>query len=189
MPDYYPRDFHGYGNQTPTVLWPDNHKLAVNIVINYEEGAESCPLDGDPVSESWLTDLPGVQPRTSRHHSCESLFSYGARTGAWRLLQILQSFDVPATVFACGLALQRNPELAMAFHHADWELAGHGWRWLDYSRVSEQDELDHIHRTLQTIMDLTGQKPTGWYSGRKSPYTRGLLASTGLSLGFRRVRR
>ena len=162
------------------MTWPDNHRLAVNIVVNYEEGSELCPLEGDALSESWLTDLPGIQPREYRHHSCESLFSYGARAGAWRLLNILQSFDIPATVFACGLALERNPKLAQAFHKAGWELAGHGWRWLDYSRLSEQEEHSHIQRTLNTIKSLTGQQATGWYTGRKSPYTRGLLVSLGL---------
>ncbi|CAM3755925.1 polysaccharide deacetylase family protein [Parendozoicomonas haliclonae] len=181
MPDYYPRNLQGYAGKPPAIVWPENNRLAVSIVVNYEEGSESCPLDGDDHSESWLTDMPGMQASPHRHMSCESLFSYGARIGAWRLLDIIKSFKVPASVFACGLALERNPALARAFHEAGWELVGHGWRWLDYSKITEQDELQHIHRTLEIIHSLTGQKATGWYSGRKSSYTRGLLASAGIS--------
>ncbi|MTI15537.1 polysaccharide deacetylase family protein [Sansalvadorimonas verongulae] len=181
MPDYFPRNFHGYGANPPNIRWPHNKQLAVSVVVNYEEGSESCPLDGDGVSESWLTDIPGLVPSHHRHISCESVFNYGARAGAWRLIRTLQEFHVPATVFGCGLALERNPELTKAFHQAGWEIAGHGWRWLDYSSFSEEDECRHMARTLQVIEQLTGQKAKGWYTGRKSQYTRALAFHHGLS--------
>ena len=180
MPDYFPRNFHGYGANPPNIRWPNSKQLAINIVVNYEEGSESCPLDGDKISESWLTDIPGLVPSNHRHIACESVFNYGARAGAWRLIRILQTLHVPATVFGCGLALERNPELAKAFHQAGWEIAGHGWRWLDYSSFSEEDESRHMARTLQVIEQLTGQKAKGWYTGRKSQYTRALAFHHGL---------
>ncbi|WP_281645708.1 polysaccharide deacetylase family protein [Parendozoicomonas sp. Alg238-R29] len=180
MPEYFPRDFCGYGANPPQVIWPDNHQLALSVVVNYEEGSESCPQDGDDVSESWLTDIPGLKAHSHRHMSCESVFNYGARAGAWRLIRTLQEFKIPATVFACGLALERNPDIARAFYNAGWELAGHGWRWLDYSHFSEEEECRHMRRTLEVIERLTGQKPSGWYTGRKSPYTRALALHHGL---------
>ncbi len=180
MADDYPRNLTGYAGNPPAIVWPDNKRLAINIVVNYEEGAESCVLDGDEQSEVWLTDLPGILPKRSRYYNCESVFSYGARAGAWRLLKIIGSYNCPATVFACGLALERNPELAVAFHEAGWEIIGHGWRWLDYSNISETDERQHIQQTLDTIHTLTSQKATGWYCGRKSSSTRRLIIEAGL---------
>ncbi|MCL6270336.1 polysaccharide deacetylase family protein [Sansalvadorimonas sp. 2012CJ34-2] len=180
MTDHYPRIMNLYGQQPPVVQWPDDNQLAINLVLNYEEGSELCPLDGDPYSEQWLTDLPGIQPRNSRHYSCESLFSYGARSGGWRILNLLKETGVTATVFACGLALERNPELAEAFTQADLEIAGHGWRWIDYSEFSPEIEKIHIQKTLDSIFNLTGQKAEGWYTGRKSPHTRALVIQAGL---------
>ena len=180
MTDHYPRTMYFYGQHPPAVQWPDNHRLAVNLVLNYEEGSENCPLDGDPYSEQWLTDLPGIQPKTSRHYSCESLFSYGARCGSWRILNLLREAGVTATVFACGLALERNPDLATAFAESNFEIAGHGWRWIDYSNFSPEIEKIHIQKTLESILQLTGQKAEGWYTGRKSPYTRALIIQAGL---------
>ena len=182
MSDNYPRDLLGYGGSPPQVQWPQGSRVTINLCINYEEGAEACRLDGDPNSESWLTDMPGIRPLSSaRHYTCESLFAYGARAGGWRLLGLLEELDLPATLFVCGQALERNPALPIAFAKAGHEIAGHGYRWLDYRTIPEAIEKKHIRKTLEAIESLTGYHTSGWYTGRRSENTRQLIHDAGLA--------
>jgi len=175
------RDFLGYGNKVPKVVWPQASRLAVNFVINYEEGAESNILDGDAHSENYLSDLPGALPLDGeRNLSVESLFEYGSRAGIWRLLRLFEEYNIPLTIFAVGLALERNPVIAEALKNSPHEIAGHGYRWINYRQVSPAIEKEHIHKTLAAIELLTGKQAKGWYTGRKSPYTRQLVVEAGL---------
>lgn len=180
MTDYYPRNWEGCGSRRPTVAWPDQKTLAINIVINLEEGAERNVLDDDDCSENRFSGFPPLPSIAGRHYSSESLYAYGSRAGSWRLLQLLNHFDIPATFFACGQALERNPSLADALHDSDHEVAGHGLRWIDYSKLDEDTERQHIQQTLNIIQSTTGKTATGWYTGLKSPHTRRLLIEAGL---------
>ncbi len=182
MKDTYPRDWQGYGQQRPRFQWPLGNRLAISLVLNYEEGAERNPLDGDDCSEnlmSGFSTLPSLSQ--ARHFSSESLYSYGSRVGCWRLLRLFERCKVPATIFACGLALERNPEFAGYLQDSSHEIAGHGYRWIDYSKVDAVLEREHIHRTLDIIESCTGKKVTGWYTGRKSSNTRELVIDAGLT--------
>lgn len=175
------RDFIGYGEFPPNAAWPQQARLALNFVLNYEEGAESNVLDGSDQSESYLTDLPGITPLIGeRHLSAESLFEYGSRAGVWRLLRLFEEFNIPLTVFATGLALERNLELAHHLKTSPHEIAGHGYRWINYRTVNEDLEREHIQKTIQSIQNLTGKRVTGWYTGRRSANTRRLIAEAGL---------
>ncbi len=175
------RDLIGYGGRLPKVAWPQNARLAVNFVLNYEEGAESNVMDGDSQSESHLTDLPGaIALKGARHLSVESLFEYGSRAGVWRLLQLFDDFSLPLTVFATGLALERNLQLAQKLKHSRHEIAGHGYRWIDYRDVGEDVERAHIAKTIHIIQSLTQKQVSGWYTGRRSQNTRRLLIAAGL---------
>ena len=175
------RDFIGYGNRLPKVIWPEKGQIAINFVLNYEEGSESNILDGDRQSESYLTDLPGVIARDGdRHLSVESLFEYGSRAGVWRLLDLFNVYDIPLTLFATGLALERNPKLAEILKNSTHEIAGHGYRWINYREKDEGEERQHIQKTIHTIQTLTGKKVVGWYTGRASKNTRKLCMEAGL---------
>lgn len=175
------RDLIGYSHYLPQVVWPHNARLALNFALNYEEGAESNVLDGDDCSECYLTDLPGVTAlKDERHLSVESLFEYGSRAGIWRLLRLFEEHNIPLTIFATGLALERNLPLAEMLKHTHHEIAGHGYRWINYRTVSESLEREHILKTIEIIQTLCQKKVTGWYTGRRSAHTRPLIVEAGL---------
>ena len=177
----YPRNWVGYGNEVPAFQWSDNVRLVINLVLNYEEGAERNILDGDAESESYLSGFPALSSLTGqRSYSSESLFSYGSRSGCWRLFRLFDEYKLPVTVFACGLALERNPELAHYLTRSEHEVAGHGYRWIDYRTIPEDQERLHIIQTLKSIKALTKKNVSGWYTGRKSKNTRQLLIESGL---------
>ena len=174
------RDLSGYAGTPPHPHWPDDARVAVQFVLNVEEGAESCVLNGDASSEAYLHELPGRPARQgARDWSVESLYEYGARAGAWRLLELFGSRDVPLTAFATGQALEMNPELGAALHAGGHEIAGHGYRWIDYRDVPEDEERRHIRRTRDIIEGICGEQPCGWYTGRVSDNTRRLLQEEG----------
>ena len=178
-PDDYPRDLRGYGAHPPPADWPGNARIAVQFVLNYEEGGERCVLDGDPHAETFLSEIVQAPPHPARHMSMESLYEYGSRVGVWRILREFERRGLPLTVFAVALALARNPEAAAAFGEQGHEIAGHGWRWLDYQNVDIDTERSHLHQAVHLIERLTGQRPLGWYTGRDSPNTRRLVVEEG----------
>ena len=175
----YPRDLVGYGGRPPPARWPGEARVAVQFVLNYEEGAESCVLHGDEGSEQFLSDLVNPPAYAARHMSVESLYEYGSRVGVWRLLREFERRGLPLTVFAVGMALERHPELARALAEPGHEIAAHGWRWINYQDVDEETERDHVMRAVQAIARLTGAPPLGWYTGRDSPHTRRLVVEHG----------
>jgi putative urate catabolism protein len=170
----------GYGARLPRPKWPGNARLALQIVLNYEEGAESCVLHGDAASETFLSDIIGAQAFPgARHKSMESLYEYGSRAGVWRLLRLFEQRRLPVTVFGVGMALARNPEATAAMLAGGHEIASHGWRWISYQSVDEATERQHIALAVKTIEQLTGARPLGWYTGRDSPNTRRLVVEHG----------
>ncbi len=173
----YDRDLAGYGATPPHPNWPGRAKLALQFVINYEEGGERCLLHGDNESEAFLSEIVGAQayPNT-RHMSMESLYDYGARAGFWRLHRLFTERQIPVTVFGVTMAMQRNPQVVDAMLKANWEIATHGYRWLDYQFIDESIELEHIHMAIEGHTQLTGSPPLGWYQGRTSPNTHRLVA-------------
>jgi putative urate catabolism protein len=174
------RDLIGYGGLPPHAAWPGGARLALQFVLNVEEGAESSILNGDAESESYLHELPGRPARRGdRDLSVESLYEYGSRAGVWRILSLFRERNLPLTVFATGRALELNPPLARALVSSGHEIAGHGYRWIDYHRVPEDEERQQIRRTVRLIQSLCGQRPSGWYTGRVSPNTRRLLRQEG----------
>jgi allantoinase len=176
----YPRDLVGYASRAPHPHWPQQARVAVSLVLNYEEGAEACVLHGDSHSESVLTDLGAVEALTdARNLNVESLFEYGSRVGFWEVVRVLESMNVPATVYAVGMALERNPEVAAALAASDFEVACHGQRWIDYQFVPEHLERTDMQRNIDTITRLIGRRPVGWYTGRPSPNTRRLVVELG----------
>lgn len=175
------RDFVGYGLNIPSFKWPQEARVAINFVINYEEGGERSIPDGDEESESLFTDIPNIHISAGiRHISSESMFEYGSRAGIWRLLRLFDEYQIPATLFTVGLALSRNSQLCSYLKQSKHELAGHGYRWIDYRFVSPIIEKEHIDKTLHLIHELTGKTVYGWYTGRVSEHTRALLAETSL---------
>jgi len=176
----YPRDLRGYGQHPPHPHWPGNARIAVQFVLNYEEGAENSVLHGDAASETFLSDIMGALPyQGARHMSMESLYEYGSRAGVWRILRAFAERRLPLTVFAVGMALQRNPEVAAAFREAGHEVASHGWRWINYHGVDAEIERQHIALAVETITRLVGQAPVGWYTGRDNQRTRSLVVEHG----------
>ena len=175
----YPRDMIGYGRSPPNPAWPDAARLALQFVINYEEGGESGVLHGDRASEIFLSEIIGAQAYPARHMSMESLYEYGSRAGFWRLWRLFASKRVPLTVFGVAMALERNPEAVAAIMEADWEICSHGWRWIHYQNVDEATEREHIRLAVESIRRLTGNAPLGWYTGRDSPNTRRLVVEQG----------
>ena len=175
----YPRDLVGYGARPPHSSWPGNARLAVQFVLNYEEGAENSVLHGDAASETFLSEIIGAQAFTARHQSMESLYEYGSRAGVWRILRLFEERGIPLTIFGVAMALARNPSVVEAFVRAGHEIASHGWRWISYQSVDEARERDDIARATETIRALTGQLPLGWYTGRDSPNTRRLVVEHG----------
>ena len=176
----YPRDLIGYGAHPPHANWPGGARIALQFVINYEEGGENSILHGDRGAETFLSEIinaPTVDG--ARHMSMESIYEYGSRVGVWRLLRLFQKYDVPVTVFAVATALARHPELAQAFVEAGHEICSHGYRWINYQDVDEATERDHICKAVDLIMQLTGERPLGWYTGRTSPNTSRLVSEFG----------
>ena len=176
----YPRDLVGYASRPPDPRWPGQARLAVNFVLNYEEGGERSILHGDGESETRLTDLAAGAPlRNARDLNMESAYEYGARVGFWRLLRIFADRKVPFTAYAVGMALERNPRAAEAMAQAGCDFVDHGWRWIDYHGVDEATEREHIARSVDAIRRLTGSRPLGWYVGTPSPNTRRLVVEEG----------
>ncbi|MGP8033659.1 MAG: polysaccharide deacetylase family protein [Steroidobacteraceae bacterium] len=175
-----PRDFLGYGSRPPHPHWPGEARIAVSLVLNYEEGGEACVLEGDEHSESVLTDIGGTDPLPGvRNMNVESLFEYGSRVGFREILRVLKNAAAPATVYAVGLALERNPEAAAEIAASGLEVACHGQRWIDYQFVPEDLERAHMRRNVETVTRLIGLRPVGWYTGRPSPNTRRLVVESG----------
>lgn len=174
------RDLVGYGGHPPQPHWPGNARIALQFVLNVEEGAESCILNGDAQSEAYLHELPGRPPRLGeRDLSVEGMYEYGSRAGVWRILDLFNARSLPLTAFAVGRALELAPEIGQALGAAGHEVAGHGYRWLDYRGIPEDEERRHIRLTLEVIERLCGKRPVGWYTGRVSPNTRRLMREEG----------
>ena len=179
-PAAYPRDLIGYGRNLPHAQWPGKARIALQFVLNYEEGAENSVLHGDAASETFLSEMIVAQAFEARHLSMESLYEYGSRSGAWRILREFEQRKLPLTVFGVSMALNRNPDLVAAFMEQGYEIACHGWRWIHYQFMSEARERQHIKIGTDIIRDMTGgQWPLGWYTGRDSPNTKRLVADHG----------
>ena len=176
----YPRDLCGYGKNTPHARWPGQARLALQFVLNYEEGGESSPLHGDPTSETFLSEIVGAQAFTTRHMSMESMYEYGSRAGVWRILREFEERSLPLTIFGVASALERHPELTQTLLAQGHEIACHGLKWIHYQDVPEATEREHMAQATAIIQRLTaGQWPMGWYTGRDSPNTRRLVADQG----------
>jgi putative urate catabolism protein len=174
------RDLVGYGRRPPLPRWPHEARLAVQFVLNIEEGAESGILNGDAQSEAWLHELPGRPPRAGeRDLSVEGMYEYGSRAGIWRILDLFDAHGLPLTAFAVGRALELNPGIGRALRDAGHEVAGHGYRWLDYRNIPEDEERQHIRRTIEIIERDCAKRPVGWYTGRVSRNTRRLVREAG----------
>jgi len=179
MADDYPRDLAGYGRHPPHPRWPGGARVALQFVLNYEEGAENCVLHGDPASETFLSEIVGASAFPARHMSMESLYEYGARAGLWRLLRLFEARRLPLTVFGVAQALERNRDAVAAFQELGHEVACHGLRWISYQHVDEALERAHMKEAVEIIRGLTGAAPLGWYTGRDSPNTRRLVVEHG----------
>jgi putative urate catabolism protein len=176
----YPRDLVGYGGNPPQVEWPGKARVAVQFVINYEEGAENCVLHGDEASEAFLSEIVNAAPIAGqRHMNMESIYEYGARAGFWRLYRMFKDRNIPVTVFGVAMALQRNPAVVDAMWEAEWEIASHGYRWIDYQFVDEQTEREHMRKAIEIHRAVTGERPLGWYLGRCSPQSHRIAAEEG----------
>jgi len=176
----YPRDLVGYGPEVPPVNWPGGARLALQFVLNYEEGGENCILQGDSASEAFLSEIVGAQAWPGqRHMSMESIYEYGSRVGVWRLLDLFERKSVPITLFGVAMALERNPQVAEAVMKAGHEICSHGYRWIDYRDVPDEIEREHLHKAIEIIQRLTGERPLGWYTGRTSENTRRLVVEEG----------
>ena len=176
----YPRDLVGYGPNPPKADWPGGARIAVQFVLNYEEGAENSVEHGDPASEAFLSEIVAAQPLQGvRHISMESLYDYGARVGVWRLLRLFERKGVPLTVFAVAMAAERNPAVIRAMVDAGHEIASHGYRWINYQYMGEEAEREHIAKAVRILEQVAGTRPLGWYTGRTSPNTRRLVAEHG----------
>jgi putative urate catabolism protein len=175
----YPRDLIGYGRNPPRAGWPGDARVAVQFVLNYEEGGERCVLHGDRSSEQFLSEIVGAQAFEGRHLSMESIYEYGSRVGVWRILREFERRRLPLTVFGVSMALQRHPELTAALVELGHEIACHGWRWIDYQNIDEDTEREHMRIAVEIVKGLTGTAPLGWYTGRDSPNTRRLVVEHG----------
>jgi len=176
----YPRDLIGYGATPPHAQWPTGARIAVQFVLNYEEGAERSILHGDPVSEFFLSEMVGAQPIPGmRNMSMESLYEYGSRAGFWRIRRLFDDLGLPLTVFGVAQAMERHPDAVEAMMESGWEIASHGYRWIDYQHFTPDQELEHIQKAIEIQARLTGERPLGWYQGRTSPNTARLIAQEG----------
>ena len=179
MPKNYPRNMIGYGSKNFKVVWPNKARLALQIVLNYEEGAENCVLHGDKYSESFLSEIIGAKTIKGRHINMESIYEYGSRRGFWRLHKLFKEKKIPITIFGVAMALERNPEICKAIKNGNYEVASHGWRWIDYQNIKKSTEKKHMQLSIKTIKRIFGQRPLGWYTGRCSPNTRDLVINEG----------
>ncbi|MGD8233506.1 allantoinase PuuE [Vibrio sp. TRT 1302] len=180
MDKEYSRDLIGYGANPPDPKWPGGARVAVSFVLNYEEGGERCLLHGDDESEAFLSEIPAAQPiKGERHISMESIYEYGSRAGVWRVLKLFDEYEIPLTVFAVAMAIERHPDVAKAMVQAGHEICSHGYRWIDYQYMDESQERDHMMKAIEIIKQLTGERPLGWYTGRTGPNTRRIVAEEG----------
>ncbi|MHA6845108.1 allantoinase PuuE [Ralstonia syzygii] len=177
--NHYPRDLIGYGRTPPDPKWPGGARIALQFVLNYEEGGENCVLHGDAGSEQFLSEIIGAAAYPARHLSMESLYEYGSRAGVWRILREFEKRGLPLTVFGVSMALQRHPDVTQAFVDLGHEIACHGWRWIHYQNIDETTEREHMRIGVEIIRALTGNAPLGWYTGRDSPNTRRLVVEHG----------
>ena len=176
----YPRDLVGYGPKPPKARWPGSARVALQFVLNYEEGGENSILHGDKASEAFLSEIVGATALEGvRHMSMESIYEYGSRVGVWRILDLFSRYEIPFTVYGVAMAMERNPAAVEALLKPGNEIASHGWRWLSYQSVDEETEREHIAQAVSSIEKLTGQRPVGWYTGRDSPNTRRLVVEDG----------
>lgn len=176
----YPRDLIGYGAQPPHAQWPGGARIALQFVLNYEEGGENAVLHGDAAAEAFLSEIIGALPIPgARHMSMESIYEYGSRVGVWRILEVFRRYDVPLTVYGIAMALQRHPAVVEAFLKEGHEIASHGWRWINYQDVPLAVEREHMQQAIAIHTRLTGERPLGWYTGRTSPNTRQLVVEDG----------
>lgn len=176
----YPRDMVGYGAKPPHPQWPNQARIALQFVVNYEEGGENCILHGDMASEAFLSEIVGAAPLAGvRHINMESIYEYGSRAGFWRLHRIFTDRQLPITIYGIAMALARNPEAVAAMLAANWEIASHGYRWIDYQYVGEETEREHLQKAIAIHTHVTGTRPLGWYTGRMSPNSRRLVVEEG----------
>ena len=176
----YPRNMVGYGKDPIHPKWPNKARIAVQFVLNYEEGAENSILHGDNASEAFLSEIVGAKAyEGARHMSMESIYEYGSRTGVWRILNLFKEFDVPVTIFAVALAIARNRELADYLVEQNYDICAHGFRWIDYQFIDEKTERKHIKDCISVLTEYLGKRPEGWYTGRNSPNTRRLIVEEG----------
>lgn len=176
----YPRDLIGYGHKPPNAQWPGKARVALQFVVNYEEGGENCVLHGDEASEAFLSEIVGAQAYVGqRHMNMESIYEFGSRAGYWRLHRLFTEREIPVTVFGVAMALQRNPDVVNSMLEANWEIASHGYRWIDYQNMSEDLELEHLQKAIEIHTAVTGAPPQGWYLGRCSPRSHRLAAEHG----------
>lgn len=180
MDNRHLRDMRGYGASPPDPRWPGGARLALQIVLNYEEGGENCVLHGDTASETYLSEIIGAEARQGeRHMSMESVYEYGSRAGVWRLKNLFDRYGVPVTVFAVGKAVEQYPDPVRALFAAGHEICSHGYRWIDYQHVDMHTEREHMQRAIMAIQNAIGERPLGWYTGRSSPNTRALVVEEG----------
>jgi putative urate catabolism protein len=180
MASAYPRDMVGYGAAPVHPHWPNEARLALQFVINYEEGGENCVLHGDAASEAFLSEIVGAQALQGvRNVNMESIYEYGSRAGFWRLHRLFTGRRLPVTIYGVAMALERNPEAVRAMLDAEWEIASHGWRWIDYQYMPEEEERAHLQKAIEIHTRVTGSRPLGWYTGRCSPNTRRLVVEEG----------
>tara|TARA_Y100000768_G_scaffold93643_1_gene67723 strand:- start:523 stop:1428 length:906 start_codon:yes stop_codon:yes gene_type:complete len=179
MKKKYSRNMIGYGSKKFKVEWPNKARLALQIVLNYEEGAESSILNGDKYSETFLSEIIGAKPIKGRHINMESLYEYGSRRGFWRLHRLFKEKKIPITIFGVGMALEKNPDVCKAIKEANYEVASHGWRWIDYQNIKKTIEKKHMALAIDKIKKIFGTRPLGWYTGRCSPNTRDLVFEEG----------
>jgi putative urate catabolism protein len=173
------RDLIGYGAGGKKISWPNDSKLALQFVLNYEEGGENCVLNGDKYSETFLSEIIGAKAIKGRHISMESIYEYGSRSGFWRLDKLFKEKKIPVTIFGVGLALEQNPDVCNAIKNGDYEIAAHGYRWIDYQNIKKSVEKKHMQKAIKTIKNIFGSRPLGWYTGRCSPNTRDLVFDDG----------
>ena len=173
------RDFIGYGSKGKKISWPNEAKLALQFVLNYEEGGENSVLNGDKYSETFLSEIIGAKAIKGRHISMESIYEYGSKAGFWRLDKLFKENKIPVTIFGVGLALKQNPEVCNAIKNGDYEVAAHGYRWIDYQDIKKSVEKKHMQQAIKIIKDIFGSRPSGWYTGRCSPNTRDLVFEDG----------
>jgi allantoinase len=179
QPSAYPRDLIGYGRRPPHADWPGGARVAVQFVLNLEEGGENCVLHGDAGSEQFLSEIIGAASYPARHMSMESIYEYGSRVGGWRILEEFERRGLPFTVFGVAMAMQRQPDFVQACLANGHEIASHGWRWIHYQNMDVAQEREHLQRAVEIHRALTGAAPLGWYTGRDSPHTRRLVVEHG----------